>query len=226
MTFFLLPHTVSNSIYETETKDNHTSLHEYINTFPQEEKLLHFGSYHPKTIRFFIMAELVQLHKIKVTTSLHHGTSSCIEYLNFIGNYQCVHMDSASGKYSLLVDDTDTPSLSFLQYQEEKGNYITKLNDSTSSQSIQFLYKLCCSYKIVYLCKPESECPTTSTKYVIALDFIKEPEQGNLKIPYYFKMKLDDMNSVFGQTQLEYLMSIEMSGQKKAEWCLKYSIPI
>jgi hypothetical protein len=226
MTFFLLPHTVSNSVYDTDMIDNHTSLHEYINTFPQEDKLMHFGSYQPKTTRFFIMAELLQLHKIKVTTSLHNGTRSCIEYLQFIGNHQGVCIDNASGKYSLLVDDTDTPSLSFLQYQEEKGNYITKLIDSTCSQSMQFLYKLCSSYKIVYLCKPESECPTTSTKYVIALDFIKEPEQGNLKIPYYFKMKLDDMNSVFGQTQLEYLMSIEMTGQKKVEWCLKYSIPI
>jgi hypothetical protein len=31
------------------------------------------------------------------------------------------------------------------------------------------------------------------------------PEEGNLKIPYYFRMKLEDINSILGQIQLEHL---------------------
>lgn len=228
MTYFLLPHTVSNSIYEQSTASMNISLHEYLNTMNQDEHVIKFGSYIPKTIRFFIMAELLQLHKIQVTKSLHIGTASCIEYLNYIGNDNSVYIDDVTEEtFSLIVDDTGNHEMSPIQkHQCIGGTYIAKIPDSTSSEAIQCLYKLCASYKMVYLCKPEAECPTTKTKYVIAINFFRIPENGNLRIPYYFRTKLDDMNSVFGQTQLDYLRSDEIYDQKKIDWCLRYSIPI
>jgi hypothetical protein len=85
------------------------------------------------------------------------------------------------------------------------GYYISKISTTSSSDAIQYLYKLASSYSKVYICKPEHDCPSSSTKYIVASEFLKLPEKGNLKIPYYFRMKLEDINSILGQIQLEHL---------------------
>jgi hypothetical protein len=225
MTFFLLPQTISNAVYEQYTLPMSLSLTDYVDKMtPIEYNPIH-TSYTPKTLHFFIMAELIQLHKVSFTSSLHFGSSSCLEYLNYIGK-RGTHIDEgASGLYSLLVNDAAL-DLSILSYQEPHGCFISKMTNSTSAESIQYLYKLCSSYKHVYLCKPESENQTSSVKYVVAIDFLHLSDTQNLKIPYYFRMKLEDINSVFGQTQLEHLRFMEYSKIKSIDWCLKYSIPL
>jgi hypothetical protein len=225
MTYFLLPKTISNALYETETLPINVSLTDYLESMSVREFVGIYSSYVPKTPYFFIMAELIQLHKINTTHSLHIGTRSCLEYLNYVG-IAGIHMDEVNNDtFSCIVDDTDTPDLTLLKYQKANGTYIAKLTSSTSPESLQFLFKLCSSYKSVYLCKPDSECPTSSTKYVIATSFIHHPDINNLKLPYYFRMKIDDINSVFGQTQLEHLR-LDFPKLKSIDWCIKYSIPI
>lgn len=108
-----------------------------------------------------------------------------------------------SGLYDVILDAKQ--DLSLINYQKEGGSYIAMLQDTSSPEMIQFIYKICSCYKKVYLSKPDTDCPTSSTKYIIAMHYINIPQLGNLKIPYYFRMKLDDMNSMFGQTQLEHL---------------------
>ncbi len=225
MTYFLLPQTISNSLYELTTLPVSLSLIDYVSKMTLIEYNPIHTSYTPKTPYFFIMAELLQLHKLSFTTSLHFGTQSCLEYLNYIGK-KGIHIENGvTGTYSLIVNDGEL-DLSVLTYQEQHGCFISKMSDSTSSESIQYLYKLCSSYRHVYLCKPDSENQTSSVKYVIATDFLCNPDTKNVKIPYYFRMKLEDINSVFGQTQLEHLRFIEYSKIKSIDWCLKYSIPI
>jgi len=224
MTYFLLPKTISNAVYEDKTLPINVSLTEYLESIPAREFVGIYSSYVPKTPHFFIMAELIQLHKINTAHSLHIGTKSCLEYLNYIG-VKGTYIDDVNDTFSFIVDDTDTPNLQFLKHQKVNGTYIAKLISSTSPESLQFLFKLCSSYKAVYLCKPDSECPTSSTKYVIATSFIQQPDVNNLKLPYYFRMKLDDINSVFGQTQLEHLR-LDFPKLKSIDWCIKYSIPI
>lgn len=225
MTFFLLPHTISNSVYEPFTLPMSLSLSDYVDKMKLIEYNPIHTTYTPKTPHFFIMAELIQLHKIPFTTSLHFGSASCLEYLNYVGKKGTHIDDGASGSYSLLVND-DAIDLTILSYQEPHGCFISKMENSTTAESIQYLFKLCSSYKHVYLCKPESENQTSSVKYVIAIDFLHLPDHQNLKIPYYFRMKLEDINSVFGQTQLEHLRFMEYSKIKSVDWCLKYSISI
>jgi len=227
MTYFLLPQTNSNKLYEEVTQPISISLTEYLNKMTPRVMNPIFSSYIPKTPHFFIMAELIQLHKLTITNSLHIGSKSCMEYLEYIHNTNSFHInDPISGKFSFIVDDTMSMNLDILKYQELHGNYISKINCSTTPEAIQFLYKLCSSYKHVYICKPEADSPTTSTKYIIALKFLQLPDTNNLKLPYYFRMKLDDINSTFGQTQLEHLRFVDFSKLKSIEWCLKYSIPI
>ena len=113
--------------------------------------------------------------------------------------------DEPEGLYSVILDTSETFSLDILKYQDHNGVYLSKISNTTNAKSIQYLYKLACSYKKVYLCKPDNDCPTSSTKYIIAIDYIHPPEEGNLKIPYYFRMKLEDIHSILGQIQLEHL---------------------
>jgi hypothetical protein len=225
MTFFLLPQTISNAVYEPFTLPMSLSLSDYVDTMNRVDYNPIHTSYTPKTSHFFIMAELIQLHKLSFTTSLHFGSTSCLEYLTYIGKKGTHIDDGASGYYSLIVND-GAFNLSILSYQEPHGCFISKIENSTTAESIQYLFKLCSSYKHVYLCKPESENQTSSVKYVIAIDFLHLPDKENLKLPYYFRMKLEDINSVFGQTQLEHLRFMEYSKIKSLDWCLKYSIPI
>lgn len=113
--------------------------------------------------------------------------------------------EDPEGLYPLIVDNTETQQLDILRFQEVNGVYLSKITNTTNASSIQYLYKLACSFKKVYLCKPENDCPTSSTKYIVAIHFLHVPEEGNLKIPYYFRMKLEDINSILGQIQLEHL---------------------
>lgn len=113
--------------------------------------------------------------------------------------------EQPDGLYPLIIDNTESLSLDLLKHQESNGVYLSKITNTTNAEAIQYLYKLACSFKKVYLCKPDQDCPTSSTKYIIAIHFLQLPEEGNLKIPYYFRMKLEDINSILGQIQLEHL---------------------
>jgi len=113
--------------------------------------------------------------------------------------------EEPSGLYSIILDTTESCTLDILNHQEPNGCYLSKLSNTTQPSSIQYLYKLACCYKKVYLCKPDHDCQTSSTKYVIAMHYLHSPEKGNLKIPYYFRMKLEDIHSILGQIQLEHL---------------------
>jgi hypothetical protein len=175
MTYFLLPKTQSNFLYEERTLPVSHSLEFYISTFP---KTCHLNK--------LIIPELLQLYNIEDSSILHVG-------------------ENDNGlKFMLLVNNSNM-DLSVLSKQQQNGTYISRMENSTSAESIQYLYKLCSSYKQVYLCKPLTDCSRSSTKYVIAIHFCKMPDLNNLKIPYYFRMKLSEINSIFGQTQLEYL---------------------
>lgn len=220
MTYYLLPQTNSNGLYEDHTDPLGLSLNDYLSKLTPREDSTGHSSYIPKSPYFFIMAELIRIHNLSVKDSLHIGSRSCLEYLEYIKT-SGVHIDEgATGTYALVVDDTCQLDLKVLSYQEQYGTYISRMNESTSAEAIQFLYKLCTCYKHVYLCKPDADCSTTSTKYVVAVHYKHPPDLNNLRISYYFRMKLEEINSVFGQTQLEHLRFIEPKS-KNMDWCLK-----
>lgn len=219
MTYYLLPHTQSNGIYEDHTYPVGLSLTDYISKLTPRQ-IVAEHAYIPKSPYFFIMAELIRMHNISVKDSLHIGSRSCLEYLEYIKTSGVHIEDGATGTYSLVVDDTCELNLNVLSYQQQYGTYISRMTDSTSAESIQFLYKLCSCFKYVYLCKPSSDCATTSTKYVVATQYMHPPESKNLSISYYFRMKLEEINSVLGQTQLEHLRFSEPV-PKNVDWSLK-----
>ena len=154
-------------------------------------------------------------HTDPVTNSLHDfmkpwkiTSSYSIDLESLLKEYSISYerifrIGETTGLYDVILDTKH--DLSLLKHQKEGGSYIAMLQDTTSAEMIQYIYKICSCFKKVYLSKPDTDCPTSCTKYIIAIHYMNTPQGGNLKIPYYFRMKLDDMNSMFGQTQLEHL---------------------
>ncbi len=122
-----------------------------------------------------------------------------------LGNHLKYTSHGLTGTYPVLVNNSDTLDGDALVHVEKGGAFISKIIDSTAYDSIQFLFKLASCFKTIYVCKPDCICSVSSIKYVIAIGFTHVPSSGHFEIPYYFKNCIDELNSTFGQSQLEHL---------------------
>jgi hypothetical protein len=148
------------------------------------------------------------------------------------------------------------------------GNCIIKINDIFYKPIIDVLYVLSTLYEKIYILKPNTSSIITFEKYIICKNFqtcqeknsnlrlnyfklvvfLKKLEGKNIssildfEIPYYFLIKLNDINITLGQQQLEslnFLINIfknknkeeKMDSLKKnniqkcVSWCEKFKIP-
>lgn len=148
------------------------------------------------------------------------------------------------------------------------GSCIIKINEIFYKPIIDIIYLLSSMYDKIYILKPNTSNITTFEKYIICKNFqINEDKNTSLRliyvrlfvflkklqgkniisildfeIPYYFTIKLDDINIIMGQQQLESLdltinilknknkeekiESLKKANiQKSVAWCEKYKIP-
>jgi cap1 methyltransferase len=146
--------------------------------------------------------------------------------------------------------------------QKEGGSFILKVFDLYSSCSLQLLYLLNYLYDEVIIVKPLSSRPANSEKYIVCLRFkmmhnlkkildkfienydsYKITNLFKMKLPNHFIEKMIEINSIFGQNQIENIVSIlnyivdesknEKTEQIKkthlskcAKLCKKYNLPI
>lgn len=158
--------------------------------------------------------------------------------------------------------------ITILKNQKYEGNSIIKLKDTLHKPVIDCIYLLTSFYDKVYISKPNTNNITSLDRYIVCKSFqynessrsylklniikliilIKKLEDKNIvdilgsDIPYYFKNKIDDLNIIIGQQQIEALdqiiaifknknkndkiESIKKSNiQKSVSWCEKYKIP-
>ena len=156
--------------------------------------------------------------------------------------------------------------LIILKNQLVGGSCIIKINNVFHKPIIDILYLLSSLYDKTYILKPNTSNITTFDKYVICkklqnnettnlrfnyfklVIFLKKLEGKNIisilddNIPYYFITKLNDINIIVGQQQIESLdliinifknknkeekiETIKKSNiQKSVAWCEKYKIP-
>jgi hypothetical protein len=172
--------------------------------------------------------------------------------------------DYDSKEYSLSILKV---LLIILNNQSYGGNIIIKLKDIFYKPIIDFFYIISSLYEKVYITKPNTNNITTFEKYIVCKNFIIDENNNYLKsnyqkilnfiknlngkyikqitnddIPYYFKTKISDFNTIIGQQQLEALnliISIYKSKNKEEKieiikksniqksilWCEKYKIP-
>lgn len=155
-----------------------------------------------------------------------------------------------------------------LRNQNAEGNAMIKISHVFYKPITDILFILSSLYEKVYVLKPNSSNVTTFEKYIVCKNFqsnehkykiqklnycrlsmfLKISENAQIssildyEIPYYFTMKLNDINMIIGQQQLESLNSIlnllknknkedrsdimkKTNIQKAVSWCEKYRIP-
>jgi len=146
--------------------------------------------------------------------------------------------------------------------QKKGGTFILKIFDIFLQATIDILYILSYLYEKVYICKPHTSRSANSEKYVVCKGFkmdntrkilnkfseiYKYIDDGyvierflSINIPYYFINKLDDINAILGQQQIENIVSTlylldnnkhdnietlkKNNIQKCINWCTKYKI--
>jgi len=147
--------------------------------------------------------------------------------------------------------------------QKYKGHFFLKIFDSFSLNIIQLLYILNNLYEKVYIVKPNTSRYANSERYIVC-KYFKLTDSKNLfypllnnisqiknykyitsiydeKLNYYFIIKMEEINAVIGQQQIEYINAtielIENHDEDKIErliknnihkcinWCVKHKIP-
>ena len=150
--------------------------------------------------------------------------------------------------------------------QKKGGTFVLKLFDSFMQHTVDILYILSSFYDKVYLIKPQTSRYANSEKYVVCKDFLFSNNEQfypflhktfesmllvndnrfihrflNIPLSYYFLLKLEEYNSIFGQQQIEnihYTTSlieikqkqekidglIKTNIQKCIQWCKKNGI--
>ena len=117
-----------------------------------------------------------------------------------------------------------------MQMQKKGGTFILKVFDLFLKPSVQLLYLLSCCYEQVYIIKPYTSRAANSEKYIICKGFklecslelsnkfisvlkvlrtIENKIVSILDIPiqYYYLNHLVEINAIFGQQQMENIMT-------------------
>jgi len=177
MTVFILPKTILHTPTTNPSDNVYVSLNEYIKKFNR-----------------CCAHECVPYSIVVHDLLLKYNLCQSFTYINDV-----------IGVHHVVINHTDQLNDCVFTHIEKGGTYISKIMDSTSYESIQFLFKLSSCFKTVHVCKPDCICNVSSIKYVVAIGFHHVPLSGYFEVPNYFKNCVDEMNSTFGQTQLEHL---------------------
>lgn len=155
-----------------------------------------------------------------------------------------------------------------LRNQKLNGTSIIKISGIYHKPVIDILYLLSSLYEKVYICKPATNNIVTFDRYIVCKHFLFGEESNNylkinylklimflknlqgknvvsildFNIPSFYKKRIDDLNIIIGQQQLEALDQIisiyknknkndkiesikKNNIQKSVSWCEKYKIP-
>jgi hypothetical protein len=158
--------------------------------------------------------------------------------------------------------------LIILRNQDKEGTSIIKISHIFYKPVLDILYIMSSLYDKVYVLKTNTSNITSFDKFIVCKNytmneqktkqlrfnyfklivFLKKLENKNIMsildydIPYYFTMKINDINIIVGQQQLETLDSVinilknknkddkietikKTNIQKSISWCEKYKIP-
>jgi hypothetical protein len=161
--------------------------------------------------------------------------------------------------------------MQILKYQNMNGICIIQITHIIHKPVIQLLFLLSSLFEKTYIIKPNSSNIIYFDKYIVCKNFIMSEQkieiykkyyhklndlmidQNELKesnihsiinqdLPYYFKNKIDDINIIIGQQQLECIDQIinvfknnnkkerieyirKINIQKSVHWCEKFKIP-
>ena len=147
--------------------------------------------------------------------------------------------------------------------QKQGGTFILKIFDIFIQATVDLVYLLSTIYGKVYIIKPCTSRTANSERYIICKNFklnnvndilqklssffpvinsdVKIQRFLNINIPYIYINKLEDINAIMGQQQLENILGTlylldnnkpdkvdaarKANIQKCLQWCIKYKLP-
>lgn len=148
-----------------------------------------------------------------------------------------------------------------IAFQEIGGMFVLKMFDCFTLLTVQYLYLLTSVYEKVYVYKPNTSRMANSEKYIVCINYINTAENRNafiqaipnilsdsyniksiikFDIPLYFYQRIEEINAILGQQQLEAISSTislithktqkeklinlkETNVQKCISWCNKHN---
>ena len=236
----------------------------------QSVKTLHFTPNYNDTIQGFEMLrenfsdENIYDDEHIYYDAINEKNMKSIDNIKF--NFLFVEADSSN--FKKYVTNLIECLMLIFKNQEAGGSCVIKLNHIFHKQVVDILYMLSSLYEKVYILKPNTSNITSFDKYIVCKNFqkneskniyykcnyyrlivfLKKLEDKNIvsildfDIPNYFLTKINDMNIIIGQQQLESLDTIinilknknkenkietikKSNIQKSVIWCEKYKIP-
>ena len=227
-------------------------------------KTLHFTPNYNDTIECFEMLRENFNDEIIYYDEINEDNMKAIETKKF--NFLFVEVESSN--FKKYVTNLIECLMLIFKNQESGGCCVIKLNHIFHKPVVDILYILSSLYEKVYILKPNTSNITSFDKYIVCKNFqksdsktlyykcnyyrlivfLKKLEDKNIAsildfdIPNYFLMKMDDMNIIVGQQQLESLDMIinilknknkedkietikKSNIQKSVAWCEKYKMP-
>jgi hypothetical protein len=192
------------------------------------------------------------------TVSNYYNAIDCEMYNNSQTKYDFIFFEPCSS-HNYIIDLIKCLYI-IVNKQSTNGGCIIKIDTVFHKPVVDILYLLSSMYETVHIIKPTCSNIATFEKYVVCHDYIPcdnskivaalysvrttEHISSLLKsnIPLYFINKLDDINIIIGQQQLDYLDLIvpiynlknkserletiqKTNIQKSIHWCEKYKIP-
>ena len=182
--------------------------------------------------------------------------------------FDFMFIDTVDSSLNNYISNLIQALMVILKCNTQNATTIIKIDNTIHKPILDIIYFLCSLFEKVYIMKPNSSNITTFEKYIVCKNFIyhdtktenykinyyklivflKKLENKNIvsiinkNLSYYFINKIDDINIIIGQQQLESLdqivnilknknkedkiESIKKSNiQKSVSWCEKYKIP-
>jgi hypothetical protein len=196
-----------------------------------------------------------------------YNTSSYVTLLNE-SKYDYMFLETSHTNHRDYINSFVNIITIILQNQSYNGNVIIKINDILHKPILDCIYFLTSLYDKVYIAKPNTNNITFLDRYLVCksfqyntihsdhlnsnltklTQFLEKIDNRNVKeildinVPSYFKNKIDDLNIIIGQQQIEALDQIvnifknknknekienmkKSNIQKSVLWCEKYKIP-
>ena len=229
----------------------------------QTMKTLHITPNHNDTIECFEMLREDYTDEITYYNEINDST------IKFIGDekYNFLFFETRTNDLNQYIYSFIEIVMIILRNQANKGSCIIKINEVFHKPIVDILYMLSSLYDRIVILKPNTNNITTFEKYIVCKNFKTREKNTNFKlnyirlfvflkklegkrivslldheIPHYYLLKVDDMNIISGQQQLESLDLIinilknknreekietlrKTNIHKSVSWCEKHKIP-
>ena len=227
-------------------------------------RTLHVTRNHSDTIECFEMLRESYSDEIQYYDEINDDTIKSIGD----GKFHFLFLETKTANLNAYMYSLIESMMVILRNQAVRGCCIIKINHVFHKPVVDVLFTLSSLFEKTYVLKPNTSTVTSFDRYIICKNFQYNESKHKLlklayfrlavflkkldgksitsiveqEIPYYFTTKLNDLNIIIGQQQLDSLNLVinllknknkdertevmkKASIQKSVSWCEKYKIP-